>query len=131
LMYGNMVLAQELYPKLVLILRRLCGGGLIQLPSSVKDFFEPAIRKDIDQYLSASGAEAVERVKLMKLAWDAVGSEFGSRHLQYEMFYSGAPHVTHGHALRSFDFDQCKAKVEHCMSSYDLEGMRDRVQSRC
>jgi len=130
LMYGNMMFAQELYPKLVLILRRLCGGALIQLPSSVKDFFEPAIREDIDKYLSASGAEAVERVKLMKLAWDALGSEFGSRHLQYEMFYSGAPHVTHGHAFRSFDFDQCKAKVEQCMSGYDLEGIRDRMRSR-
>ena len=44
-------------------------------------------------------------MKLMKLAWDAVGSEFGSRHLQYEMFYSGAPLVTRGNSFRFFDWD--------------------------
>ena len=29
--------------------------------------------------------DSIDRVKLFKLDWDAVGSEFGSRHTQYEM----------------------------------------------
>jgi 4-hydroxyphenylacetate 3-monooxygenase len=65
-------------------------------------------------------ATPVERVKLMKLAWDAVGSEFGSRHLQYEMFYSGAPYVTRGNAFRFFDWDGVKNIVEDFMDSYDF-----------
>ena len=38
------------------------------------------------------------RVKFFKLAWDAVGSEFASRHTQYEMFYAGASFVTKAQA---------------------------------
>ena len=61
-------------------------------------------------------------MKLAKLAWDAVGSEFGSRHLQYEMFYSGAAFVTRGNSFRFFDWDGVKGVVEDFMASYDLPG---------
>ena len=37
-----------------------------------------------------------ERVKLLKLIWDLVGTEFGGRQLQYEMFYSAAQPVVAG-----------------------------------
>jgi 4-hydroxyphenylacetate 3-monooxygenase len=58
----------------------------------------------------------------MKLAWDAVGSEFGSRHLQYEMFYSGAPYVTRGNSFRFFDWGEVKGAVDQFMSRYGLPG---------
>ncbi|MBN9060475.1 MAG: 4-hydroxyphenylacetate 3-monooxygenase, partial [Rhizobiales bacterium] len=64
--------------------------------------------------------DAVGRVKLMKLAWDAVGSEFGSRHLQYEMFYSGPTFVTRGNAFRFFDWDGVKGFVDEFQASYGL-----------
>ena len=57
----------------------------------------------------------------MKLTWDAVGSEFGGCPLQYEMFYSGAEHVTRDYTFRNFEFDYCKGLVERFMSRYDLE----------
>jgi len=58
----------------------------------------------------------------MKLAWDAVGSEFGSRHLQYEMFYSGPTFVTRGNSFRFFDWDGVKGFVDGFMDSYALTG---------
>ena len=60
------------------------------------------------------------RVKLFKLAWDAIGSEFGSRHTQYEMFYSGPKVVTTGMAYRTFDWDRATGLVDRCMADYDL-----------
>ena len=100
------VIAQITYPEIVEGIRTLAGGGLIMLPASTADFANPAQQRDIIQKTQRSPvATPVERVKLMKLAWDAVGSEFGSRHLQYEMFYSGAPYVTRGNAFRFFDWD--------------------------
>jgi len=33
--------------------------------------------------------DALERVKLLKLLWDAVGSEFGGRHELHERNYAG------------------------------------------
>jgi 4-hydroxyphenylacetate 3-monooxygenase len=59
-------------------------------------------------------------VKLFKLAWDAVGSEFGSRHLQYGMFYSGSNVVTRGHAFRTYAWEKATGWVDRLMVSYDL-----------
>jgi 4-hydroxyphenylacetate 3-monooxygenase len=58
------------------------------------------------------------------LAWDAVGSEFGSRHLQYEMFYAGAHMITCGHAFRTCDWEQATGMVDQFMSTYDLQGIK-------
>jgi 4-hydroxyphenylacetate 3-monooxygenase len=38
----------------------------------------------------SSGVTAVERVKLMKLLWESIGTEFGARHELYEVNYSGS-----------------------------------------
>lgn len=32
----------------------------------------------------------VERIKILKLMWDAIGSEFGGRHELYEINYAGS-----------------------------------------
>jgi len=63
---------------------------------------------------------AVDRVKFYKMAWDAVGSEFASRHSQYEMFYAGATFVTKGHAFRTYDWKAATALLDRMLSSYDL-----------
>ncbi len=61
------------------------------------------------------------RVKFMKLAWDAIGSEFASRHLQYEMFYAGAQFVTKGHSARTYDWDDVKQLVQYMLDRYQME----------
>ena len=118
LLYAAQVLTQQLYPKVIHTLRELAGGNMIMLPSSIDDFSDPAIVRGV---LSAQGSAArspEERVKLFKLAWDAVGSEFGSRHTQYEMFYAGAGFVTKGHSLRTYDWPSATASVERLLASY-------------
>jgi 4-hydroxyphenylacetate 3-monooxygenase len=63
---------------------------LIYLPSHANDFRVPEVRKMLDPYVRGSnGYSAEERVKLMKLMWDAIGTEFGSRHALYERNYFG------------------------------------------
>ena len=105
LLYSAQVLTQQLYPRFIDSLRELAGGGLIMLPSSEADLRDPAIAADIARAQSSPAASPFERVQFFKLAWDAIGSEFASRHVQYEKFYAGAQFVTRGHALRSFDWD--------------------------
>lgn len=118
LLYAAQVLTQQLYPKVIHTLRELAGGNMIMLPSSIEDFADPAIVRGV---LNAQGSglrSPEERVKLFKLAWDAVGSEFGSRHTQYEMFYAGAAFVTKGHSLRTYDWASATAMVERMLASY-------------
>lgn len=120
--FANMTLQSELYPRVLNVVRELCGGGLIQLPSSAEDFRNPLIAADLRRYMQSPGVPAEERVKLLKLAWDAVGSEFGSRHLQYEMFYAGAPFVVKMRMFQNYDFDTAVALVDGFLNSYDLDG---------
>jgi 4-hydroxyphenylacetate 3-monooxygenase len=123
--YANMVLAAQIYPKLLNMFRELCGGGLIQLPSSVEDFGNPEIAEQLERYVQSPGVPARERVKLMKLAWDLVGSEFASRHHQYEMFYAGAPFLVKQRMYQNYDFDRSARLVEDALAGYDLDGLRD------
>jgi 4-hydroxyphenylacetate 3-monooxygenase len=123
------VIAQTTYPEIVEGIRTLSGGGLIMLPASHADFEAPRTNAIIHKTQRSPIANSVERVKLMKLAWDAVGSEFGSRHLQYEMFYSGPTFVTRGNSFRFFDWDLVKGLVEDFMESYDLPGQKPKLSS--
>jgi 4-hydroxyphenylacetate 3-monooxygenase len=123
-LYAAMVLTQQLYPKCVTTLRELSGGGMIMLPSSIDDFGNPVIAECISKTQRSPATDCVGRVKLFKLAWDAVGSEFGSRHQQYEMFYAGANMVTRGHAFRTYDWDRAVGMVDQFMATYDLPALR-------
>jgi 4-hydroxyphenylacetate 3-monooxygenase len=59
-------------------------------------------------------------VKFYKLAWDAVGSEFASRHTQYEMFYAGSSIVTKNHSYRTYDWSRATGLVDQVLDSYGL-----------
>jgi 4-hydroxyphenylacetate 3-monooxygenase len=118
LLYSAQTLTQQLYPKVITAIRDLAGGGLIMLPSSIADFDDPAIAGFIDKSQKSPAFTPQERVKFFKLAWDALGSEFASRHVQYEMFYAGASFVTRGHAYRTFDWAKCTGMVDGVMAGY-------------
>jgi 4-hydroxyphenylacetate 3-monooxygenase len=101
-------------------LRELAGGGMIMLPSSIHDFENPMLASIIEKTQKSPVADAEERVKFFKLAWDAVGSEFASRHNQYEMFYAGATFVTKGHAYRTYDWQKATRLVDNLLGTYAL-----------
>ena len=122
-LYAGQVLTQQLYSHVVNTLRELAGGGMIMLPSSVADFANPEIAALIEKTQQSPKANSQDRVKFYKLAWDAVGSEFGSRHQQYEMFYSGATFVTKGHSYRTYDWAGADKLVQGMLDSYDLNGV--------
>ena len=120
MLYAAQTLTQQLYAKVINTLRELAGGGMIMLPSSVKDFNNPEVARLIGKTQQSPAASAVDKVKFYKLAWDAVGSEFASRHSQYEMFFAGATFVTKGHAFRTYDWDKAAALLDKMLSSYEL-----------
>jgi 4-hydroxyphenylacetate 3-monooxygenase len=120
-LYSAQVLTQDLYPRLMNIIRGLAGGALIMLPSSVEDFANPEMAKIIQKTQRSPSMQPEGKVRLLKAAWDAIGSEFGSRHTQYEMFYAGARFVTAGHSFRTFDWDEATGLVETMTSGYGIE----------
>jgi 4-hydroxyphenylacetate 3-monooxygenase len=115
LMYAAQVLTQELYPRLIDTIRGLAGGALIMLPSSQRDWDNPELAAIIAKTQRSPISGPRERVDFLKLAWDALGSEFAGRHTQYEMFYAGAPFVTCGHSLRTYDWEAADKLVQQLL----------------
>jgi 4-hydroxyphenylacetate 3-monooxygenase len=115
------------YPRIREIVLQDVASGLIYMNSSADDFKNPEIRQYLDRFLRGSnGTGAVERVKLMKLLWDAVGTEFGGRHELYERNYAGNHENTRVELLfaqqANGQIDEYKAFVDACLSEYDLDG---------
>jgi 4-hydroxyphenylacetate 3-monooxygenase len=115
------------YPRVREIVMQDVASGLIYVNSSAEDFKNPEIRPYLDKYVRGSGGvEAVDRVKLMKLLWDAVGTEFGGRHELYERNYAGNHENTRVEMLAaqtaSGQLDGYKAFVDQCLDEYDLDG---------
>ena len=117
-----LVLAQQLYPKVITTIRELAGGGLVMLPSDVRDFANPELANLIQKTQKSSTYSPENRVKAFKLAWDAIGSEFGPRHITYEMFYAAPNFMNQTMAFDSYDWDRATGMVDRMLSSYDLKG---------
>lgn len=115
------------WPRVKEITESILGSALIYLNSHAVDFKTPELRGYLDRYLRGSdGTSAVERTKLMKLLWDAMGTEFGGRHELYERNYAGAPEtirfLTWQMAQTSGAARRFRELAEQCLSEYDLDG---------
>ncbi|MGY4783290.1 4-hydroxyphenylacetate 3-hydroxylase family protein [Rhodococcus opacus] len=119
--YGQVARQADLYPRVISVVRDLCGGGVLQVPSGLADMKSSITRPDIDKYVISPGVSAEERIKLFKLAWDVIGSEFAGRHQQYEMFYNGAPFLTKMWAYQQYDFAASVKRVHDFLALYDLD----------
>jgi len=119
-LYAAQVTTQELYPAIVAKIRELAGGSIIMLPSSERDFNNELVESVILKTQRSPAFEPIEKVKFLKAVWDAVGSEFASRHVQYEMFYAGAQFVTAGHSFRTFGWNGPLAMVDELLGGYGL-----------
>jgi 4-hydroxyphenylacetate 3-monooxygenase len=108
-------------------LRELAGGGVIQVPSSYKELVAPETAADVRRYVRSPGVPAEERVKLYKLAWDVIGTEFAGRHEQYEMFYAGAPYVAKTYAYRNYRYEEAVQLVDDLLATYGLEDVAART----
>jgi aromatic ring hydroxylase len=120
------VFATVAYPRIKEIIEQTVASGLIYLNSHAVDFQTPALRPYLDKYMRGSSASALERVKLMKLLWDALGTEFGGRHELYERNYAGSNDLiriqTLEAAMADGQAERYKGFAEQCMAEYDLDG---------
>lgn len=115
------------YPRVREIIQQDVASGLIYVNSSAEDFNNSELRPYLDKYLRGSnGIDAVQRIKVMKLLWDAVGTEFGGRHELYERNYAGNHEAVRVSLLRAQEesglIADYEAFADECLAEYDLDG---------
>jgi 4-hydroxyphenylacetate 3-monooxygenase len=118
--YAALNWCTENYSSIIDILRELCGGGVFQMPADISVLGEPELRRTFETFWNTPQMRAVDRMKLFKLAWDLVGSEFAGRHLQYEKFYAGASFIVRGHNFAHAPWDHFHKVVDDLLGSYDV-----------
>jgi 4-hydroxyphenylacetate 3-monooxygenase len=121
------IFSTEAYPAVRSIIQQIVASGLIYLPSSSRDLETPEIDRYLARYARGSnGTDYKERIKIMKALWDAIGSEFGSRHELYERNYAGNNEAVRMqalmHAKASGALAEMEALAAACMADYDESG---------
>ena len=124
---GFRVIATIGYAKVKEIIENTLASALIYLPSSALDFKVPELRPYLDRFVRGSnGYSAEDRVKLMKLLWDAIGTEFGGRHELYERNYFGNHESIRFEVLTASEAMGATARykgfADQCMAEYGLDG---------
>jgi len=124
-------LGPMIYPRVRDVMQRLGAGGFIQLPSSASDLLAEELRPFLDTYYRGTGVDAHERIKLWKLAWDAIGSEFGARQELFERNYAGNEDNVRLENLflseQNGDAAAMTGFVDQCLADYDLHGWAART----
>jgi 4-hydroxyphenylacetate 3-monooxygenase len=115
-LYAVMALQSELNGRMLETIRELAGAAMITLPSSARDFDHPDMARDIARYMQSGSADAKTRVAILRLLWDFLGTEFGSRHAQYEKFYGGASFVVKQNLNRAYDYKRATAMVDAALA---------------
>jgi 4-hydroxyphenylacetate 3-monooxygenase len=120
MMYATLDWCTTNHSALIDELRTFCGGGVFQMPANVRVMHDEKLRSDFEKYFQTPQIGALDRMKLFRLAWDFVGSEFAGRQQQYEKFYAGASFIIRNHSYRETDWEYFDGLVEDFMSNYDV-----------
>jgi 4-hydroxyphenylacetate 3-monooxygenase len=115
-LYSVMSLQSEINGRMLEIIRELAGAAMITLPSSARDFVSPEMSRDIGRYMQSGAADAKTRVATLRMAWDFIGTEFGSRHAQYEKFYGGASFLVKQNLNRFYDYRRATTLVDAALA---------------
>ncbi|MFF2483436.1 4-hydroxyphenylacetate 3-hydroxylase family protein [Paenibacillus sp. NPDC058071] len=103
-------LGNRYYPRSLEILQQLSGAGMLQVPSTIAELRGP-LAEQLKRAYRGADRDAEERVKLLKLAWELVGSRLGARHELYERFYAGDPVRTYAGQYVEYDKRQLLERV--------------------
>ena len=127
-MYSAIYFATQQYDHICAKVRELLGGGVLQMPADVSVMDNPETRATFEELWDMSSATALDRYKVMKLAWDILGTDFAGRHTQYERFYMGPAFVVRIHNARECPWGEFDNTLDGLLGSYDTGEVLNRGQ---
>ena len=83
----------------------------------LKDFAYPDLQELLPRHLRSKEVTAQERVRIMKLAWEMIGTQFGGRQSMSEGFFAGDPiagRIIYSGTNRR---KECEALAQHLVDS--------------
>jgi 4-hydroxyphenylacetate 3-monooxygenase len=119
-MYAALNWCQEHHSEIIDILRTLLGGLPMQMPASVDVLADATLRDRFERWWSTPSLPALRRLKLYKLAWDLVGSEFAGRHMLYEKFYAGNSIIVRNQSDREAPWERFHGIVDGLLDRIDV-----------
>jgi len=117
------------YPRIRDVIERTVGSGHVYLSAAASDFMNPETRAYLERFVRGeNGYTALDRVKLTKLLWDALGTEIAGR---FDTI--ARPDTTDemralvlAVAGTSGLVEKCRTLAGRCLDEYDLEGWRTK-----
>jgi len=107
------------YAEICDTVRELMGAGVFQMPADASVLADHETSERFETYWSTPGYTAKYRMKLFKLAWDLLGSDFAGRHMQYEKFYAGPSFVMNSYSYLTSPWQDWTGRVDELMGSYE------------
>jgi len=117
-MYAALHWAMENHSVLLDQIRELMGGGMFQMPASVSVTNNAELKALFEQYWTTPKESAIDRMKLFKLAWDLIGSEWASRATSYEKFFVGPAFSVRNYNFLHCPWDRYQESVRDFMNRY-------------
>jgi 4-hydroxyphenylacetate 3-monooxygenase len=122
MVYAALNWCQEHHTEIVDILRNLAGAAPMQMPASIDVLTDPELKDRFERWWSTPALDAVERLKLYKLVWDLIGSEFAGRHMLYEKFYAGNSIIVRNQSDREAPWEKFHATVDGLLGRVGVPG---------
>ena len=92
----------DAYVRVMWIVQQLSSSALMLTPTK-RDVDGP-LAPIVEEYYRGATTGAAERVGLFRLAWDLVGTQFGSRQTLYEQFFNGDINAARLRRYASYDY---------------------------
>ena len=118
-MYAAIYFATQNYDKILARIRELTGGSVLQMPADASVMDDDETKRIFDMCWSTETWDAADKMKLFKLAWDILGTDFAGRHSQYERFYMGPAFIVREHVGRETDWAEIEEFTDALLASYD------------
>ncbi|MEC9454057.1 MAG: 4-hydroxyphenylacetate 3-hydroxylase N-terminal domain-containing protein [Pseudomonadota bacterium] len=124
-MYAAVYFATQNYDKILARIRELTGGSVLQMPADASVMDDDETKRIFEMCWSTETWDAKDKMKLFKLAWDILGTDFAGRHSQYERFYMGPAFIVREHVSRETDWAEIEEFTDALLASYDAPGDMD------
>jgi len=92
------------------------------MPANASLLADAGLRERFESRFGTPFMEPIERWKLLKLAWDLIGSEFAGRHMLYEKFYAGHSVIVRNQSFREAPWDDFHAVVDGALARIEVPG---------